>query len=76
VSEHATAPVDTPADVDREFQTIHRYPDDRRYRKSGMSPPQPGDIAFCGWVKRNPPTGLPLGTCNCLMCLRLSELGR
>lgn len=34
--------------------TVHGYPRDPRYRRSGMHPPQPGDIARCGHVKKNP----------------------
>lgn len=49
---------------------IHRYPRDPRYRLSGMSPPQIGDIAWCGHVKRLPPIhGLPHATPpDCVVC--------
>jgi hypothetical protein len=77
VNEYATAPVEAPADIDQEFETIHRYPGDSRYRRSGSTEPQPGDIAFCGWVKQQPnDPSIRFGDANCLMCLRLDGLTR
>jgi len=32
----------------------HWYPGHPRYRLSGMDEPQPGDIAYCGFVKDSP----------------------
>jgi hypothetical protein len=70
------APVETPGQTIGEIQTVHLYPSNPRYRKSGMSLPQPGDIAYCGWVKQSPPRPgeFPLGSENCLMCIRLQGL--
>jgi hypothetical protein len=54
--------------------TIHLYPADPRYRRSGAIKAQPGDIARCGWVKQNPSHPQPRGSENCLMCIRLKGL--
>lgn len=54
--------------------TIHCYPRDPRYGRSGNpEEPQPGDIALCGWVKQAPHRPGYL-VANCLMCIRLREL--
>lgn len=67
---------ENPADTLLETRTIHAYPRDPRYRRSGSIPiPQPGDIAYCGFVKDTPARVLPPGTGpTCLMCLRLRSL--
>jgi hypothetical protein len=54
--------------------TLHRYPGDPRYRKSGAREPQPGDIAYCGWVKSRRSKPAPYGSANCLACLRLDGI--
>lgn len=54
----------------------HRYPNDRRYRLSGQSPPQSGDLAYCGHVKQGPGVGedavrhLPI----CDSCMRIKRI--
>jgi hypothetical protein len=53
--------------------TIHWYPRDPRYRRSGNVVPQIGDIAMCGWVKQKKP-GNPSGPASCLPCARLYEI--
>jgi hypothetical protein len=54
-------------------KTIHLYPRDPRYRRSGAVRPQPGDITLCGHVKVNPPM-VPepsKRSVSCEACLRL-----
>jgi hypothetical protein len=64
-------------DALKEDCLTHRYPTHLPYRRSGVSPPQPGDIALCGWVKQSPPIGpqaaakLP----RCAQCEQLKVLG-
>jgi hypothetical protein len=55
----------------------HLYPRKPPYRRSGISPPQIGDVALCGWVKEEPPVGraaaekFPLcARCACLREMR------
>jgi hypothetical protein len=71
--------VETETDVSQasvlDEPTIHRYPGDSRYRRSGAKIPQIGDIALCGHVKEVPHGG-PGQSANCLMCLRLSGVLR
>lgn len=53
---HGNSPADTLIDFS-EFEgalraaTVHFWPDDRAFRKSGASNPQVGDVAACGAVK-------------------------
>lgn len=56
--------------------TCHWYPTNRKYRKSGMSPPQVGDIAWCGHVKTRLGAGraAALSAPQCANCLRIREL--
>lgn len=35
--------------------TLHAYPRDPAYRRSGALVPQPGDIARCGHIMKGPP---------------------
>lgn len=50
------SPLDTPIDFSK-FEdalrgpTVHFFPDDRAFRKSGAADPQVGDVALCGAVK-------------------------
>jgi hypothetical protein len=51
---------------------VHWYPTNRRYRRSGNAHPQPGDIAWCGHVKRRPYQAGPFGGLpKCQGCLVL-----
>lgn len=58
----------------------HWYPFDPRYRLSGVSPPQPGDIAWCGYVKKSPhpPSGQAAAAQvpSCEQCVRLRAMWR
>jgi hypothetical protein len=53
---------------------IHSYPRDARYRRSGATPPQPGDIAYCGHVKVLPGdvrfSHMPV---ECVVCAELRQ---
>jgi hypothetical protein len=51
---------------------IHKYPPDPIYRKSGQSPPQIGDVAYCGWVKRTPPVAFRRDAPRCVVCADLA----
>jgi hypothetical protein len=56
------------AELDR--PTMHWYPRDPKYRRSGCEDPQPGDVAICGFVKVRPHELGQVLTCDGCRTLR------
>lgn len=56
--------------------TIHWYPTDPSYCRSGADVPQPGDVAMCGHVKVRPAVTDPdtLGPLTCSQCRTLKAM--
>jgi hypothetical protein len=60
----------------REFEdlmdsSVHWYPNDPRYRRSGNEHPQVGDVALCGHVKKLPPANMDGARLTCANCATL-----